>query len=101
MGLNRSIWLDGVTAALASLMETQQSTLNGQSQAAAWAIAGAGAYYWEYSLDQHTWISAPETTLPKTVLKGLTVGQTYWFRVRALTRNGKTDPVTPVDIVVH
>jgi len=32
-----------VTAALASLMETQQSTLNSQSQAAAWAIAGAGA----------------------------------------------------------
>ena len=32
-----------VTAALAGLMETQESTLNSQSEDAAWAIAGAGA----------------------------------------------------------
>jgi murein DD-endopeptidase MepM/ murein hydrolase activator NlpD len=32
-----------VSAALASLMESQQSTLSGEAQAAAWAIAGAGA----------------------------------------------------------
>lgn len=32
-----------VTTALAGLLETQESTLNSESQAAAWAIAGAGA----------------------------------------------------------
>jgi hypothetical protein len=75
--------------------------ISGEVLLVALAIADGGAYYWEFSLDQHTWTAAPETRFPRTTLRGLTVGQTYWFRVRALTPKGKTDPVGPVDIVAH
>jgi hypothetical protein len=75
--------------------------LTGEVLLVALAIAGAGAYYWEFSLDQLVWTAVPETRDSRTTIKGLTVGQTYYFRVRALTRKGKTDYVTPVNLVVH
>jgi hypothetical protein len=56
------------------------------------AIARAVAYYWEWSLDQKTWSSLPDTTGAKTTMAGLTPGTTYYFRVRALVpKLGQTD----------
>jgi hypothetical protein len=41
-------------------------------------------YYWEYSLDQVTWFSVPETPQANTEILGLTPGKTYYFRFRTL-----------------
>ena len=36
-----------------------------------------------------------------TTISGLTVGTTYWFRVRVQTRKGMTDWCAPVSLVVR
>ena len=54
-------------------------------------VAPVATYYWQYSLDQETWISVPATMKASTVLSGLTPRTTYHFRFRALTRDGETD----------
>jgi hypothetical protein len=48
-------------------------------------------YFWEYSLDQKTWTSAPSTLQAKTTIAGLTPGQEYAFRFRVQTRKGMSD----------
>ena len=75
--------------------------LTGEALLVALAIAGAGAYYWEYSLDQVNWTAEPETRDPRTTIKGLKVGQTYYFRFRVLTGKGKSDHLSPVSLLVH
>jgi hypothetical protein len=65
--------------------------LSGQVKLIAKAILRALLYFWEFSLDQKTWSTAPDTSKAKTILAGLTVGQTYYFRFRARTRTGMTD----------
>lgn len=75
--------------------------LSGEVLLAALAIAGAGAYYWEFSLDQKAWTTAPETTIGKTTVAGLTPGQVYYFRFRALTKKGKSDYSQVVSLIMH
>jgi hypothetical protein len=65
------------------------------------AILGAGAYFWEYSLDQKTWILAAETRNAKALVTGLTPGVTTYFRFRALTHAGRTDYSQVVSLMVH
>jgi hypothetical protein len=55
------------------------------------AVAANAVYFWEYSLDQKIWTSTPGTFKTTTEITGLTPGQTYYFRFRALTRKGTTD----------
>ena len=55
------------------------------------AVAHYATYYWEMSSDQKSWSSLPETTKSFTSVAGLTPGQTYYFRLRTLTRAGKSD----------
>jgi hypothetical protein len=50
------------------------------------AAAASATYYWEYSVDQVNWSSAPETMKHVTVISGLTSAKVYYFRFRALTR---------------
>ena len=65
------------------------------------AIEKAGAYFWEHSLDQKTWTAASETTIGKTTIVGLTPGQVYYFRFRALTNKGKSDYSQVVSLIAH
>jgi hypothetical protein len=65
------------------------------------AVRGAGAYYWEYSVNQSDWFAAPETTISRQVITGLTPGQTTYFRFRTLVRGGKTDYSQVVALIVH
>ena len=75
--------------------------VSGEVLLVALAIAGAGAYDWEYSLDQQTWIVVPQTTKARTTIAGLTLGQVYAFRMRALTTKGKGDYTQVVSLLVH
>jgi hypothetical protein len=65
------------------------------------AVAATASYYWEYSLDQETWTSAPETLQSKTSISGLTPARLYYFRFRALTRTGALGYSQVVSLVVH
>lgn len=62
---------------------------------------GRGAvYFWQYSLDQETWTSVPESFRAKVVISGLTRGQCYYFRFRAHTRQGAVGFCEPVSLLV-
>jgi hypothetical protein len=66
------------------------------------AVPRASAYYWTWSTDMKNWVSLPETTGAKTTATGLTVGTTYYFRVRALvTKTGLTDWSQAVSFMVR
>jgi len=67
---------------------------------AAKAPAKRASYNWQYSTDQKTWTSIPQTLQAKTGVSGLTVGTTYYFRVQALTMTGETDWTQVVSLVV-
>ncbi len=64
------------------------------------AVAHYATYYWEMSSDQKVWSSLPETTKSFTSVAGLTPGQTYYFRLRTLTRAGKSDYTQIVSLLV-
>ncbi|MEI7892358.1 MAG: fibronectin type III domain-containing protein [Myxococcales bacterium] len=53
------------------------------------AIAGAIAYFWQFSLDNVLWHDMPETAQANTSVTNLTPNTTYFFRFRVLTRSGK------------
>ena len=65
------------------------------------AVAPSASYYWQFSLDAKNWSSVPETMKHVTVISGLTPGQTYYFRFRALTRKGMRDWSQVVSVIVH
>ena len=65
------------------------------------AVASAATYYWEYSVDQSTWISVPDTMKARTEISGLTSASTYHFRFRARTRAGRGDYSQIVSLLVH
>jgi hypothetical protein len=65
------------------------------------AVAPGASYYWQFSLDSKNWTSVPETMKHVTVISGLTPGQTYYFRFRALTRRGMRDWSQIVSIIVR
>jgi hypothetical protein len=55
------------------------------------AVAADATYFWQFSLDQKAWSSAPEQMQAKITISGLTPGQMYYFRFCALTRKGMGD----------
>ena len=65
------------------------------------AVAPHASYYWQFSLDSKNWTSAPETMKHITVISGLTSGQTYYFRFRALTRLGMRDWSPAITLLVY
>jgi hypothetical protein len=73
---------------------------SGTAQLEARAVGSSATYYWEYSLDQVSWTSAPETMQASTVVVGLTPGKVYYFRFRTLTRKGKGDYSQVVSLMV-
>ena len=75
--------------------------LSGVVELDARAVAPSASYYWQFSLDGKSWTSAPETMKHVTVIAGLTPGQTYSFRFRALTRKGMRDWSQVVSLIVR
>jgi hypothetical protein len=65
------------------------------------SVAREATYYWEYSLDTSTWTSLPETMQTRIELPGLTSARVYYFRFRALTKEGQRDYSPVVSLYVH
>jgi hypothetical protein len=81
-------------------LAVQQGDISSVVTLIAKAIADNAVYYWEYSLDQKSWTTVPEGFGASTEISGLTAGQTYYFRFRGLTRQGKTDYSQVVSFLV-
>lgn len=77
-----------------------KNTASGAVTLYAKAVARKATYYWEYSLDQETWTSAPDTLTAKTTITGLTPGKMYHFRFRALKRELKQNAPVGYSYVV-
>jgi hypothetical protein len=70
-------------------LAVKQGSVSGTVTLAAKAVARVATYSWEYSTDQKTWTSLPNTMKAKTGVSGLTAMTTYYFRMQALTRTGE------------
>ncbi len=79
--------------------------VQGPTSGSAWLellrVARIATYFWQFSVDQKNWSSAPETMKAKLLLTGLTPGQTYYFRFRALTSKGPVDYSQIVSLLVQ
>jgi hypothetical protein len=69
-------------------LAVKQGSVSGTVTLSAKAAAKKAAYNWQYSIDQKTWTSLPQTLKAKTGVSGLTSGTTYYFRSQALTPKG-------------
>jgi hypothetical protein len=58
------------------------------------------SYNWQYSTDQKTWTSLPETLQSKTIASGLTAGTVYFFRVQILLPKGEENWSQVVSLLV-
>lgn len=65
------------------------------------ALRKRGTYYFEFSLDQKTWTSAPDSLKASVKITGLQPLQTYYFRFRRLTRARMSEYSQVVSLVVH
>jgi hypothetical protein len=65
------------------------------------AAAKQAGYVFEFSTDQKNWVATPQVFKAKTVISGLTVGTTYYFRFQAQARKGFQDWSMVVSFVVH
>jgi len=72
-----------------SELSAQQGSVSGTVHLIAKAAAHRASYEWQYSTDQKTWTVLPVTLQAKTDVGGLTVGTTYYFRVRPVTLTGE------------
>ena len=64
------------------------------------ALKKQATYYFEYSLDQKDWKSAPEGMKASVKIAGLGTMQMYYFRCRKLTRAGMSDYSQIVSLAV-
>ena len=82
-------------------LSAKNTGVPGQVALAAKAVAKEASYYWEYSPDQATWTSVPETIKASTTIDGLPWAKISYFRFRALTRVGKGDYSPVVSLLVQ
>jgi hypothetical protein len=83
-------------------LEAREGTTSGNVRLIALAVASAAAYFWEYSLDQESWTAYAQTAQAHSTLAGLTPGKVYYFRFRALRREGvMTDASSIVRLMVR
>jgi hypothetical protein len=83
-------------------LAVSDGALSGSVQLIALAVASAASYSWEYSLDQETWTVGAQTAQARGIIAGLRPGQLYYFRVRALKRDGLiTEPASLVRLIVR
>ena len=78
----------------------KQGSVTGAVNLAAKAAATKAAYTWQYSVDQKTWTTLPQTMKSKTGVSGLLAGMTYYFRFQAVTTAGVEDWSQMVAIMV-
>ncbi len=81
--------------------EVKNGEVSGTVTLTAKAVAANAVYYWQYSTDNESWASAPETLQASTTLGGLTPARTYYFRFRALTRATEIGFSQVVSLIVH
>jgi hypothetical protein len=65
------------------------------------AVAKGAMYWYEYSLDQKSWVSVPQIMKASVTITGLTPGQVYYFRFKAQARKGMGDYSQIVSLLVH
>jgi hypothetical protein len=68
-------------------LDVRDGEVSGSVLLVATAVAQVATYFWQYSLDNKTWVDVPETMKCFTTITGLPSGQTVYFRFRALTRS--------------
>ena len=78
----------------------QHGTVSGSAHLIAKAAASRASYEWQYSTDQKTFTNAPSTLQAKTDVAGLTMGTTYFFRVRPVTKTGEGNWSQVVSLLV-
>jgi hypothetical protein len=78
-----------------------QGTPSGTAHLIAKAAGRRASYQWQYSTDQKTWVDAAPSRQAKTDIPGLTVGTTYYFRVRPILASGAQNWTAPVFIVMN
>ena len=66
----------------------KQLPVSGDVRLMALSLGRGTTYYFQVSLDQKNWTSQPDSHVCKITVTGLTPGQVYYFRFRALV--GKT-----------
>jgi len=69
-------------------LAVKEGSVSGTVTLTSKAAAKKAAYNWQYSTDQKTWTSLPQTLKAKTGVSGLTSGTTYYFRCQSLTPKG-------------
>jgi hypothetical protein len=82
-------------------LSAKNTDILGKVALAAKPVARAATYYWEYSLDTSNWTALPETMQTRIELPGLTSARVYYFRYRALTKEGQRDYSPVVSLYVH
>lgn len=82
-------------------LEARNDEMHGTVELIAKAVAPKATYFWQYSLDQVTWVNAPETMRASTAIGGLQSAQTYFFRFRSLTPGGPRDYSQVVSLLVR
>jgi len=79
----------------------EAGTVSGSVKLVAQVAGRRASYEWESSLDGgKTWVSAPPTLQTKTTMAGLTVGTSYMFRYRSVTKTGASDWSQPISMLV-
>ena len=78
----------------------KQGSVSGTVVLAGKAAGHRAAYAWQYSTDQKTWTSVPQTLQAKTGVSGLMTATVYYFRVQALTITGEQDWSQVASLVV-
>ena len=83
-------------------LAVKQGSVSGTVTLMAKAAATKACYNWQYSTDQKTWTTLPQTLKAKTGISGLTSATTYYFRVQALTpKGGESDWGQIVSLLVN
>jgi len=75
-------------------------SVTGTVNLAAKAPAKKAAYVWQYSTDQKTWTTVPQTMQSRTGVSGLTAGTQYYFRFQPVTKAGIGDWSQTVALMV-
>jgi len=81
-------------------LAAKQGSVTGTVNLAAKAAAKRASYNWQYSTDQKTWTTVPQTLQAKTGISGLTAGTQYYFRVQPVTSAGVQDWSQLVSLIV-
>jgi hypothetical protein len=82
-------------------VDASQGPTSGSAWLEALRVARTACYFWVFSLDQKSWASAPETMKATLLVTGLTPGQTYYFKFRAITPKGPVDFSQVVSLLVQ